>query len=87
MNVEFLHAFERDLVKLDPITGRKLKRLIEQVRSARSLDEVPHVTKLKGHSTAFRIRIGDHRVGVFVDTDLVQFARVLHRKDIYRMFP
>ena len=48
---------------------------------------IVNLKKLKGFKTAYRIRIGDYRIGVFIDGDIVEFARVVHRKDIYRLFP
>lgn len=35
----------------------------------------------------YRIRIGDYRIGIFVEGKTVEFARVVHRKDIYQQFP
>ncbi|WP_374754821.1 type II toxin-antitoxin system RelE family toxin [Dyadobacter psychrophilus] len=43
--------------------------------------------KLKGFSNAYRIRIGDYRVGIFVENNIVELARIAHRKDIYKVFP
>jgi mRNA-degrading endonuclease RelE of RelBE toxin-antitoxin system len=42
---------------------------------------------LVGFTTAYRIRIGDYRIGIFFKEDTVIFARILHRKDIYKLFP
>jgi mRNA interferase RelE/StbE len=42
---------------------------------------------LVGFSNAYRIRLGDFRVGLFLDNDVVTLARILHRKDIYKLFP
>ncbi|MGH2412635.1 MAG: type II toxin-antitoxin system RelE family toxin, partial [Microcystaceae cyanobacterium] len=36
---------------------------------------------------AYRIRLGDYRIGLFIEGKTVTFARVLHRKEIYRYFP
>ena len=47
------------------------------------------VQKLKGYPEYYRLRVGDYCVGVRIDSDqrVVEFCRVLHRKDIYRKFP
>jgi mRNA interferase RelE/StbE len=45
------------------------------------------VKKLVGFKEAFRIRLGNYRVGVFLEGENVIFARVAHRKDIYSIFP
>jgi mRNA interferase RelE/StbE len=57
------------------------------VKQVQSFSEVPGTKKLKGYEDAFRIRSGDYRFGVFVSEELVEFARVVHRKDIYKNFP
>ena len=88
MRVEFLEKFDRDL---SDITTKHVKQSIEKtivrVEGANFLSEIPHVKKLTGFKSAYRIRIGDYRIGIFVQGNLVQFARVVHRKDIYKVFP
>ena len=48
---------------------------------------IVNLKKLKGDDNAYRLRVGDYRIGFYFDGDTVTFARVLHRKDIYRYFP
>jgi mRNA-degrading endonuclease RelE of RelBE toxin-antitoxin system len=35
------------------------------------------------------VRVGNYRIGLYIDLidEVVEFRRVLHRKDIYRRFP
>ncbi|MBC7776578.1 MAG: type II toxin-antitoxin system RelE/ParE family toxin [Phycisphaerae bacterium] len=61
--------------------------LIEATEQAENLFDIANVKKLKGYSNAYRVRLGDYRVDVFLQEDLVVFARVVHRKDIYDVFP
>ena len=49
--------------------------------------DIKNFKKLKGYKNAYRIKIGDYRIGVFIENKIVEFARVVHRKDIYRVFP
>ncbi|HEY4721787.1 MAG TPA: type II toxin-antitoxin system RelE/ParE family toxin [Anaerolineae bacterium] len=46
-----------------------------------------NIKKLQGGTNYYRIRVGDYRVGLVVESDTVTFVRFLHRKDIYRYFP
>ncbi|MFY0598577.1 MAG: type II toxin-antitoxin system RelE/ParE family toxin [Cyclobacteriaceae bacterium] len=88
MEVVFLRKFSKDLDKIKkPKDLDSIADIIEMVRSADSLEEVANVKKLTGFEDAFRIRSGNYRIGVFVERDVVQFARVAHRKDIYEIFP
>jgi len=43
--------------------------------------------KMKGDKTAFRIRIGKYRIGIYIVNGTVEFTRVLHRDKIYKYFP
>lgn len=88
MNVEFRDGFLKDLrgVK-DQALLRRVRALIEIAEQAQDLDEIGNVKKLKGGGSYYRVRIGDYRVGLAVENDVVTFVRVLNRKDIYRYFP
>ncbi len=88
MQVEFLDRFSKDL---DKLRARQVKeaviRVIEKVESASTLSDISGIKKLSGFKNAYRIRVGNYRIGVFVDAQVVQFARIAHRKDIYELFP
>lgn len=88
MKVEFLKSFSKDIdnvkVKAVKLT---LLRIIELLEKQNSLDEIPNVKKLKGHKSAYRIRLGEYRLGFFFENSTIVLARFVHRKDIYRLFP
>jgi mRNA-degrading endonuclease RelE of RelBE toxin-antitoxin system len=88
MKVEFLKKFSKDL---DAVKSKAVKqtvvRLIELMESAESLDKIPNLKKLKGHKSAYRVRVGDYRLGFFFESPTILIARFLHRKDIYKIFP
>jgi mRNA interferase RelE/StbE len=88
MKVEFLTKFTKDVdkLKVSHIKASVVK-IIELLESTDSLSKIPNLKKLKGHKSAFRIKIGDYRIGIFVDGRTVEMARVIHRKDIYKVFP
>jgi mRNA-degrading endonuclease RelE of RelBE toxin-antitoxin system len=88
MQVEFLSSFNKDLSKLSSEPVRKsLKNLILKLEAAKSLSEISQLKKLRGHSDAWRIRLGNYRVGFFYNNNIIQLARVVDRKDIYKVFP
>ncbi len=88
MKVEFLKRFSKDL---DDIKTKSVKqsviRLIELMETVDVLDKIPNTKKLKGHRSAYRTRIGDYRLGFFLENSTILLARFLHRKDIYKIFP
>jgi len=87
MQVEFLSSFAKDL---DKIKSKKLKQsviaTIEKFERSDSLSEISNVKKLAGHKKAYRLRIGDYRLGFFVSKS-IELARIKHRKEIYKLFP
>lgn len=88
MRAEFLRQFQKDLLKLKSTsTIQKVIDTIENIKKAATITEISSLKKLKGFEDAYRIRIGDYRMGLFIANDTVIFARFLHRKDIYKYFP
>ena len=61
--------------------------MILKIEAAKSLDEIAGVKKMKGYSIAYRIRIGDYRIGLYKENDCVELARALKRNDISKVFP
>ena len=59
---------------------------IENVRNATNREQIREIKRLKG-AKAYRIRIGDYRIGVTLDGNIVEFITVGHRKEFYDFFP
>jgi mRNA interferase RelE/StbE len=88
VKVEFRRSFERDVDKIrDEDLLARIQTTIESVETAESLADINDITKLKTKGNYYRIRIGDYRIGITVNEDIVSFVRVLHRREIYRYFP
>lgn len=88
MQVEFLYKFSKDIERINIKSVKaNLVKLIDQVESSESLDGISNLKKLVGHKFAYRVRISHYRVGFFSDGNTVTFARNVHRKDIYKVFP
>jgi mRNA interferase RelE/StbE len=87
MKVQFRASFAKDLqsIRDKHLLGR-IKQVVESVERAESLEDIPHLKKLRG-GNYFRIRLGDYRLGLVMERDEVAFVRALHRKDVYRYFP
>ena len=88
MKVQFRASFARDLRKLsDPQLLARVKAIIQQVEAIDRFGDLPHLKKLSAGVGCYRIRLGDYRIGLVVEGDLVTFVRILHRREIYRRFP
>jgi mRNA-degrading endonuclease RelE of RelBE toxin-antitoxin system len=88
MKVAFLSRFGKDIDKIDDQTVKlRIVHIIEQIEQARSIFEIANVKKISGYKNVYRIKAGDYRLGIYYDGETVEFARALHRKDIYKAFP
>ena len=87
MTTEFLKQFYKDLDKLSESIKDDVADAIENVETATRTTDIKNLKKLVGYKYAYRIKIKDYRIGVFIQNGVVEFARVNHRKDIYSNFP
>ncbi len=88
MKILIDESFEKDT---DKITDKKLLKsivdCIKKVQNKTKLSDITNCKKLKGSKNAYRIRIGDYRIGFIFENRTVQFIRFLHRNQIYNRFP
>ena len=54
---------------------------------AEEFGAVANVKPMQGWSSYYRIHIGEYRLGLKLEGDVVVVLRFLHRRDIYRRFP
>ena len=89
MRVVFSTAVVKDAKKIkDKNAISKITSVIQQLKTVENLSEIPNIKKLKGSSIAYRIRIGDFRLGLYQYTKgEVELMRLLKRNDIYKFFP
>jgi mRNA interferase RelE/StbE len=88
MKVEFKKSFLKELKKLkNKSIKHSIVECILQVESAQSLSQIKNLKKLSGYDIYYRIRIGDYRIGLKVEDEIVYFVVFEHRKEIYRGFP
>ena len=88
MKVDFRKSFLKEVKKL---RNKSLKddiaSAIVQVESAENITQIKNLKKLSGYDIYYRIRVGDYRIGIKVEREVVHFVIVEHRKDVYRNFP
>jgi mRNA interferase RelE/StbE len=72
MNFEIEKAFAKDFRKLKSNElAQSISKVIKQVSNASAPDEIPNLRKLSGYKSAFRIRIGDYRIGVIIEKNTI----------------
>ena len=89
MELLYGKKFSRDLdaIRHETKIKAQLLQLIKAIRAAGSLTDFKDIKKIEGYQAYFRIKVGDHRLGIKVMGNRVELIRFLHRKDIYRRFP
>ena len=89
MKTEYLPSFVKDLKKLKkmPIYKQIKSLSFETIPNCTDTSQIVNLKKLKKSQNAYRIRVGDYRIGIFIKKETVIFLRVLHRKEAYRYFP
>ena len=88
MKVVFLNSFKKDLKKIKGKALKlKIKNCIINLEELNNFRDVKNCKKLSGSSSAYRIRIGDYRLGLYYKDNCIFLVRFLKRSDIYRVFP
>ncbi len=88
MKLVYTRAVTKDVRKVkDKKVIAKVVTVLESIKEASRLDELPSIKKMSGHPTAYRIRVGAYRLGFYYEDGSVVLARFLKRNDIYKVFP
>jgi mRNA interferase RelE/StbE len=88
LKTAFRASFHRDVKRIrDERILAGVRQAILDVEAAAQWSDVAEIRKIRGSANAFRIRVGDYRIGLFIENDMTEFVRVLPRRDVYRRFP
>ena len=89
MKAEYLPTFLKDVKRLrgSDAFNRIKAFAFDEIEAVTDLRSIPGIKRLNAPEEAYRVRIGDYRVGFYVRGGVVVFARALNRRDIYRHFP
>ena len=89
MNFETSKSFDKMVLKIkDKTIKTRLKKIIDKVAEAQSLDEISNITPIVGHPDYYRIKFGDYRVGISLEENTVWFLYFGKRdENTYKKFP
>jgi mRNA interferase RelE/StbE len=89
MELHFTKTFLKDLAKVQPVKRRKQieEFVFEIMPLSLSLESLGLVEKMTGYENFYKIRFGDYRIGLNKTSTQIELIRVLHRKEIYKVFP
>ena len=87
--VQYTRTFLKEMSRLPG----NVRERVEAIAFGDEIGQDPFMAgktqKLTGYQTFYKIRVGDYRIGLLIDVaeHLIEFQRVLHRREIYREFP
>ncbi len=87
--IEYTKRFLKELSKLPKEIQAKAEKIVfEELLSANPFD-IGYLEQMIGYPDKCKIRIGRYRIGIKIDktNKLLICQRIVHRKDIYRVFP
>jgi len=88
MKIKYLRSAQKDVKKIkDKKVQKNIRNEIALMKKASNIQELVNVKKLAGHPNAFRMRIGNYRLGFYLENDTILLARFVKRNDIYKLFP
>lgn len=88
MEVIYLESLKKDLKKIkDKKLLSSLAKVFINLEEVDDLFKISSVKKMSGHPEAYRIRIGDYRLGFYYSENQIEITRFLKRADIYKVFP
>ena len=88
MRLDTLPSFNRDLRRIrDRDVRQRLTLKIQEIEAASNFTQMTDVLKMQGYDIHYRIRVGNYRLGIAVEGDVVTLLRFGHRRDFYRGFP
>ncbi|MBP2833584.1 plasmid stabilization protein [Aquimarina sp. U1-2] len=88
MKTIYLRSFEKDIKKIkNNKIKTQLKNVLLDIEKVDSVDDIANIKKLKSFDVAYRVRVGQYRLGMFIENKTVTFARFVKREDIYKIFP
>jgi len=88
MQIELTRKFRK---QVENCNDRRIKRriadIIEAVMASDSMNGFNNLKKLTGYKDRYRIRLGNYRIGIVIEGEIVIFAAFDHRSEIYKYFP
>ena len=91
MEVAYRKDAVKDLKKVkDGNIKKKIMKALKRIKGYNNVHDMikdPKCKKMAGAENAFRIRVGDFRVGFYATDEKIIVHRILNRQDMYNKFP
>lgn len=79
--------FSKQLAKLNARDKLALQKMYKNITETTDIAKLSAIKKLQGYNNVYRYRIGDYRIGIVINDNVVELKVLAHRKDIYKIFP
>ncbi|MEH2251259.1 type II toxin-antitoxin system RelE family toxin [Nostoc sp.] len=75
MNTQYLTSFLKDIKALKSTPHFESIKVLafEEIPNTLSFTEITNIKKLKGYDNAYRIKIGNYRIGIIFDGETIIF--------------
>ena len=88
MKTKFGKQFNKDIENIiNPDILNAVYDKILNVELANNIKEIDIYKKAKGSKNHYMLRINDYCIGLYIQNNIVEFVRFIHRKDFYKYFP
>ena len=87
--IDYTRTFLKEMSRLPIQIGKRVEEIAFGEAIKQDTFLAGKTQKLTGYNSYYKIRIGDYRLGLYINVEeqIVEFQRVLHRREIYRKFP
>ena len=86
MNVEIKKSFVKDARKLAIPQQKIVFNLIKELEVATNLEKFD-IKKMVGYLKFYRLRLGNYRIGLCIENNVIFLVRISKSDEIYNVFP
>ncbi len=88
MEISYNKKFLKQLAKIpEPYRSNIESFVFNKIQTFETPFHSERIQKLKGYDIFYKIRFGEYRVGLRIESNNLTFERALHRKEIYKYYP
>ena len=87
--IEYTKRFLKELSKLPKEIQSQAEKIVFEELLSTNPFYLGYLEHMAGYPGKYKIRIGKYRIGITIDKSkkLLICQRIVHRKDIYKLFP
>jgi mRNA interferase RelE/StbE len=87
--VDYTKLFLKELAAVPKEVQEKAETIVFQELKTTNPFKLGYLEQMTGYSNKYKIRVGNYRIGITINKleNLIICQRIVHRKDIYRVFP